>query len=133
MRIKVQLLIEFPGQQPTTTEIATIDRNDLDPGSIGLHIAEAKTLLEGLQSSMVSAQIAEFLDKASRCPDCQARRSLKGHHQIVYRTVFGKLCLDSPRLYHCHTCVGDRRSFSPVAEQLPERSSPELQYLQHKF
>jgi hypothetical protein len=133
MRIKVQLLIESAGLKPTTVEITTIERKALDAGSLGLHMSEAKTLLQALQSSMVSAQVAEFLDEARICPECQARRSLKDHHEIVYRSVFGKLRLDSPRLYHCHACDGSRRSFSPLAERLPERSSPELQYLQSKF
>ena len=50
------------------------------------------------------------------------------------RTLFGKLRLDSPRLYHCGCCsTEDYRSFSPLAELLKERTAPELAYLENKF
>ena len=52
----------------------------------------------------------------------------------MLRTLFGKLRLDSPRLYHCECCSKEeRRSFSPLAELLPERTAPELAYLENKF
>ena len=51
----------------------------------------------------------------------------------MFRTPFGKLTLDSPRLYRC-SCESDGgRSFSPLAELLSERTSPELVYLETKF
>ena len=39
----------------------------------------------------------------------------------------------SPRLYHCQCESDGRTSFSPLAELLQERSSPELVYLETKF
>jgi hypothetical protein len=61
-------------------------------------------------------------------------RSHKGKHQIVLRTLFGNLRLDSPRLYRCGCCSKEEhRSFSPLAELLPERTAPELAYLENKF
>ena len=41
--------------------------------------------------------------------------------------------LDSPRLYRCRCEPDDGRSFSPLAELFPERTSPELAYLETKF
>src|ERR1700674_6111158 len=61
------------------------------------------------------------------------KRSCKGRHHIVFRTPFGKLRLESPRLYHCQRESDNRTSFSPLAELLQERSSPELVYLETKF
>ena len=49
------------------------------------------------------------------------------------RTPFGKLTLDSPRPYRCGCGSDDGRSFSPLAESLPELTSPELAYLETKF
>src|SRR5271157_3652936 len=43
------------------------------------------------------------------------------------------LRLESPRLYHCQCESDERTSFSPLAELLQERSSPELVYLETKF
>jgi len=67
------------------------------------------------------------------CSHCGHERSCKGRHHIVFRTPFGKLRLESPRLYHCQCESDDRTSFSPLAELLQERSSPELLYLETKF
>ena len=67
------------------------------------------------------------------CSHCGHERSCKGRHHIVFRTPFGKLRLESPRLYHCQCESDDRPSFSPLAELLQERSSPELLYLETKF
>ena len=54
--------------------------------------------------------------------------------QTVLRALFGKLRLDSPPLYHCGRCSKEeRRSFSPLAELLPERTAPELAYLKSKI
>ena len=68
------------------------------------------------------------------CSHCGTPRRCKGHHQIVVRSLFGKLLLLSPRLYTC-ACQVDatRRSSSPVAELLPERTTPELRYLEAKW
>jgi hypothetical protein len=51
----------------------------------------------------------------------------------VFRTPFGKLQLDSPRLYRCPCESEARKTFSPLAELLPEYTSPELMYLETKF
>jgi len=55
-------------------------------------------------------------------------------HAIVLRTVFGRLRLQSPRFYRCPCGEGHGwRSVSPLSALFPERSSPELQYLETKF
>ena len=52
----------------------------------------------------------------------------------MLRALFGKVRLDSPPLYHCGRCSKEeRRSFSPLAELLPERTAPELAYLKSKI
>ena len=69
MRVSVQVVIESPDGSPVTTEIACLDRGELEAGSLGLHLSEAKSILEGLQRSMVDAQVAACIVRAS------ARRS----------------------------------------------------------
>jgi hypothetical protein len=51
----------------------------------------------------------------------------------VFRTPFGKLKLDSPQLYGCPCQSPGPKSVNPLAERLPERTSPELTYLETKF
>lgn len=133
MRLTFQLVIEPDDQPPVITELLRVERSELDPGSLGLHLSEAHELLNHGQSAMVTAQVNEFIDNARQCSHCHRHLSCKGHHEVVYRTVFGTLHVDSPRLYHCPDCHGKRTSFSPLAQCLTERTSPELQYLQTKF
>ena len=52
---------------------------------------------------------------------------------MVFRTAFGKVKLESPRFYHCRCQTARRKSFSPLAELLQERTSPELLYLETKW
>ena len=73
----------------------------MQPEGLGLTLAEAKDLLRGVQETMVAEQVAEFVAQQECCPDCGRPRPRKGRHEIVYRTLFGKLRLDSPRLYAC--------------------------------
>jgi hypothetical protein len=82
---------------------------------------------------MAEGQTAAFVAQAQRCPSCGQLRACKGHHPIVFRTPFGKLKLDSPQLYRCPCEAQGTKSVSPLAELLPERTSPELTYLETKF
>jgi hypothetical protein len=134
MRVRIQVIVESgPGDTPVVQEVATLERGPLQPDGLGLTLAEARNLLRGVQETMVAHQVAEFVAQQECCPDCGRQRSCKGRHEIVYRTLFGKLRLDSPRLYACSCQPRDRASTSPLAELLPERTAPELAYLKTKF
>ncbi len=135
MRMRIQVVVESePGDAPIVHEIATLERGPLQPEGLGLTLAEAKDLLRGVQETMVAEQVAEFVAQQERCPDCDRHRVRHGRHEIVYRTLFGKLRLSSRRFYACF-CQGapPRTSVSPMAERLPERTAPELAYLESKF
>lgn len=135
MKITVQLVMESDGAEPVVIEdLMRVTRAQLSPETLGLHLAEAKELLRRVQETMVTEQIAEYLTQQSGCRDCGGRRPRKGQHSLVYRTLFGKLTLPSPRLYVC-SCHQDRtrHSESPLANLLPERIAPELQYLEAKW
>jgi hypothetical protein len=134
MEITVQITVKSqPGEPELIQEVARLERGTLRPDTLGLSLAEARSILAGLEQTMAERQAAEFVAQACHCPQCGWERACKGHHRIVFRTPFGKLTLDSPRLYRCGCEPDDGRSFSPVAELLPERTSPELMYLETKF
>jgi hypothetical protein len=134
MEITVQITIKSQAGEPERIqEVARLERGTLRPDNLGLSLAEARSILAGLEQTMAQQQVAEFAAQACRCPQCGRERACKGHHPIVFRTPFGKLKLDSPRLYPCRCESDGGRSFSPLAELLPERTSPELVYLETKF
>jgi hypothetical protein len=99
MQISVQIVVRTEvDEQASVTEIAHFEREGFDAGSLGLDLDEAKALLGRLQRSMIDAQAAEAMAQMSVCPECGSRLTVKGHHRLVYRCVFGRLSIDSPRL-----------------------------------
>lgn len=134
MKVKVQIVIESDGGTTEALEnVVHLKRGSLRPEDPGLTLAEAKTLLEGVQRTMVERQIAEYQEQQACCPHCGKKRLRKGDRPLVYRTLFGKLRLQSLRLYHCACQPHSTRTFSPVAQLLSERTAPELLYLESKF
>src|SRR5690349_15697263 len=134
MKMRVQVVIESAGGESTDVqEIACIQREELRPDTVGLTLAEAKTVLERVQQRLVEQQAAEYLQTQSCCPHGGTKRYHKGAHTVTLRTLFGKLRLKSPRVYHCPCQPSPTRTFSPLVERLPERSTPELLYLATKW
>ena len=74
-------------------------------------------------------QATAFLAARTVCPTCGRQRSTKEHKALGLRTLFGKISLDGPRLRQCCRQAGQAASISPLAKLVPERSTPELQYL----
>jgi hypothetical protein len=113
--------------------VAHFERDILKPEEVGLRLEESKKVLRGIQDVMVKRQVAGFMKGQRACPQCGQSRPRKGTHEVVYRTLFGKLKLESPRLYRCQCQAKGPRSCSPLAELLSERTAPELLYLETKF
>jgi hypothetical protein len=134
MKVRIQVIVESDqGETHCIEDVAQFERGTLQPDTLGLTLAEAKALLQGVQRTIVAEQTTAYLEAHRPCPACQAPRRCKGHHQLVYRTVFGKLTLLSPRWYTCRCQTTEPRSVSPLAERLQERTAPELLYLEAKF
>jgi hypothetical protein len=132
MNIQIQVIVD--GDESTRRDIARIERGALSGDSLGLQLSEAKQLLMATQSAVVEAQASEHLSRFNRCPACQQPMRRKGQHTLVVRSLFGTLKLSSLRLYHC-ACDKEHRgsSFSPLAQQLPDRTLPERLYLESKW
>src|SRR5258708_27649278 len=135
MKLKLQVIIETEsGQTEVVYEVTKLERRSLRPETLGLTLSEAKELLREVQRAMVTHQTIGYVTQQIPCSKCGKIQSRKGKHQIVLRTLFGKLRLDSPRLYHCGCCsTEDYRSFSPLAELLPARTPPKFPYLKTHF
>jgi hypothetical protein len=134
MQIKVQLVFEDDAEgEAVVLEIAQLQRHALTPVSLGLTLAESKEILYNLQHQMVAQQVADYQQHQRSCPHCQQPRRAKDYRPIVYKTLFGKLTLQSTRLFHCECQFHEAKSFSPLSDLLPERTAPELLYLESKF
>jgi hypothetical protein len=134
MKIKVQVLFESEAESTDSVEnIVCLERGNPQPENLGLILAEAKSILAGVQKTMVERQIEEFLHQEACCPLWGKRRRHKGHHILTYRTLFGKLRLRSARLHHCDCQPQATKTFSPLVRLLPDHTAPELLYLESKF
>ena len=134
MKITIQIKVEHEEfEEPIVEEVGCLCRGELLPETMGLTLEESKELLATVQAKMVKYQAETYIAQQRACPHCQRQRSHKGQHGIVWRSLFGKLRIHSPRLYHCSCQSQEQKSFSPLASLLPERSSPELLYLQAKW
>jgi hypothetical protein len=135
MKIKVQLVIESDnGNSPQVYQVGEWQRDEpLHSSNLGLTLAESKQLLGNIQQTLVEEQIDRYQQKQSRCSDCDRQLRHKGTHSLIYRTLFGTLKLNSPRLFHCDCQEQKQKSFSPLATLLTERTAPERLYLESKF
>jgi hypothetical protein len=133
MICNIQVAILGEDGREETFEIACLERTDLKPETLGLTLAEGKRILKDLQQIVVESQVASFLLPTRACPECGRPRCSKGHHTLSMRTVFGQLTVRSPRLHHCACGPHDRKTFSPLAELLPDRTLPELLCLETKW
>lgn len=107
---------------------------DGDLEQLGLRLAEGRHLAHEAQRALVDVQAQAFVAASRLCAHCGAKLSIKARHTIRYRTVFGKVSMDSPQLRACKCRDGaSGKSFSPLASAIPLRVSPELEYLQVKW
>ena len=110
----------------------------VDPASgLGLFVREANALLRQIQSVVLNKQSDEFIRVAAGCLACGTRLGIKDTKSLVYRTVYGKAVLRSPRFYsRCSACgfaSGDGATVSPLAHALRERSHPQWTWFQCRY
>ena len=135
MKISIQIIVDYENGAPAMTKsITEFKRKDLSVDTLGLTLEESKLLLKDIQFEFVQQQVSQYIYKNKTCDQCKKDFKIKGHTEIIYRTLFGKLKLPNPRLYKC-SCSRNKKqkSFSLLSSLFPERISPELQYLQTKW
>ncbi len=132
MKIKIQVVIDNDSQV-ITEDIISLVRDDLSAETLGMSLKEAKEIAAGIQHTLVTHQITDYLVHHRACPCCGQQRLIKGYHALSFRTLFGKLSLRSPRWHECACQPHTKTSFSPIAEVLTEHIAPELCYLESKW
>jgi hypothetical protein len=96
MRVRIQVVIESDkGEVQDVQNVFELHRGKLKRERLGLTLEEAKATLEGVQSVLAARQVEEYVEAQQHCPLCDQQRRQKGQHGIVYRTLFGRLRLES--------------------------------------
>jgi hypothetical protein len=102
MKWTVKLVGELGQGEALEREIATIEREDqVGPTSIGLTIAEGKSIMEGLQRELVTAQMERHGAAIKDCPQCGRAFRTKGYYQSTPRSVYGKIRMRVRRIRGC--------------------------------
>src|SRR5271165_6978330 len=79
MKIKIQITVESDdGQLNVAQDVAHLDRGILRPETLGLTLAEARSILAGIEQTVVEQQAAEFMALQRTCSHCVHERSCKG-------------------------------------------------------
>ena len=133
MTFQIRVVAIADNGQEQVHDIRSLQRMELKMETLGLTLAEGKAILSAIQRVIVEQQTAHCVAAHRHCSDCGQQRHRKGHHDLPLRTVFGKVTIPSPRFVHCDCQPHETKSFSPLAQVLPERTTPELLFLETKW
>ncbi len=68
MKVRIQVVIDADEHAPEIIEeVATLERDALEPETLGLTLAEAKAMLQGVQQAVVTRQVAETAAQQAIC------------------------------------------------------------------
>ncbi len=133
MHFRIHLIAVADDGTEHRQEIAELIRTEAVIETTGLTLAESKQVLHALQRTIVDEQVTGYLDAQRPCPHCGKQRHLKEHGTAPFRTLFGVVPVPNPRWQHCACQPHDVKTFRPLATILPERTTPELRYLETKW
>src|SRR3982751_5057970 len=130
---QIQIIAIAEDGRKEVRDITSFTRDELTPETLGLSLDESKAILKDIQQIVVEQQASSFIASQKVCPGCGQSRRSKGSCDLSVRTVFGKVRLQSERLHHCDCQSHSTKTFSPLAELLPERTTPEMLFLETKW
>ena len=125
MKIKIHVTIENENQmenenQVMTEYIASLERGELSAETLGLTLKESKIINSEIQKKMIDCQVKDYVSRHRFCSCCGSILSIKGSNSLIYRTLFGKIDLKSPRLFTCKCQSQVQSSFSPLSPVLKD-------------
>jgi hypothetical protein len=97
------------------------------PETIGLTLAEGKSILAAMQTQLVQAQADEYCQHRRKCAHCGSRLAIKDWRTRRLTTLFGVVQVEAPRFNPCRCGVASRRIVSPLAEIMPDRCTQEYE------
>lgn len=133
MHFRLQLIAVADDGTECTHEIGAMTRAAATLDTLGLTLAESKVLLGRVQQLVIAQQVRTYLTQQRACPHCGKPRDLKQHATAPFRTLFGRVLVDNPRWQQCGCQPHTAHTLRPLATLLPERTSPELLYLETKW
>lgn len=133
MQFRIEVVAVAEDGTECRQELATLTRSESRLETVGLTLAEGKQVLQQLQQTVIERQVGTYLDQQRACPHCSKQRRLKQAAPAPFRTLFGLVEVHNPRWRQCTCQPQTTKTLRPLAALLPERTSPELLYLETKW
>jgi hypothetical protein len=133
MHFRIQVVAVSDDGTEQLQEIADVVRSAATLETLGVTLEESKQVLQELQRLLIGQQVDAYLDEQRACPDCGKQRQIKQSSSAPFRTLFGLVPVRNPRWQQCDCHTHTNKTFRPLRALLPERSSPELRYLETKW
>ena len=133
MHFRIQVVAVSDDGTEHLQKIADLERST-EPTleTIGLTLEESKGLLQHLQQTIIDHQVDAYLEGQRACSRCRKHHQLKQNATAPFRTLFGLVPVPNPRWYQCACQPHAEKTLRPLNNLLPERTSPELLYLETK-
>jgi hypothetical protein len=77
VKIRIQMVIIADDGQEQIRDATMIERNTAELETVGLTLAEGKTILKRIQEIVVEEQANDFLRRQRCCPECGKARPSK--------------------------------------------------------
>lgn len=133
MRFRVEVICLDEDGAEDVRKIIEMERHELAIETLGLNLAEAKSILGILQDFMTARQVAEELDRRRKCPGCGQRYHSKSSGTTTVHTLFGLVAVPNPRWSRCACQTNGPNTFRPTSAWLTRHTSPELLYLETRW
>ncbi len=135
--MRVSILLQITGDDGAigpAEEMTAFEKTTERPEDLGLSMAEGKAMLAAVQARTVLAQSTTWSQRHRCCPACGERRRSKGSYPLVFRTLYGDVELNSPRLHRCPCqTVDGPATVSPLCDLISSHVAPERLYLEARW
>jgi len=119
-----QVGIPTDNGQTATREIAGLARADRTPATLGRALTEGNALRKARQDIVVEPPMTALLEPPGPCAPWGKLRRSTGYHTTRLRTSCGTITVNSPRLHQGPCPSPPPKTCSPLADLLPEPSTP---------
>jgi hypothetical protein len=133
MNFRLELICVKEDGTEERREVLTFAKEQLVMETLGLTVAEGKTLLSAVQACVVEEQAQAHLAQHRACAACGKPHRSKEARRSTVHTVFGSVPVPNPRWHRCACQPIGTKTFRPTAQWLTGHTSPDLLYLETKW
>lgn len=127
----MNLTIQVQRDDGTSALLSKIKRSpQIEAGSLGLILGEAKALLSALQQMLVTHQVNAHVARVRECSHCNKKRQIKDYHSATFKSLFGGVPVCVSRWHRCKCTKMGLLTETVTTAGLAHGVSPELEYVQ---